>query len=139
MNARPIYGIKHRRTGLFFVGFAGDHSRIWGTKAEAMRHVYPNDARCQAGLLRRTDPDVQIKPVVLGMTNVCSLMRATPTGDYVAVDPDALRPEFRYDHAAVTIDAPEWMPAGGCHNWTGRADVVYLQPRGVMRNHLEAA
>ena len=139
MNAQPLYGIKHRRTGLFFVGFAADHSRIWGTKSEAMRHVYPNDARCQAGLLRRADPDVQIKPVVLGLTTVRSLMRPKPTGDYVAVDLGALRPEYRYSDDAVTIDAPEWMPAGGCYNWTGQHDTVFLQPHGFVRSCLEAA
>jgi hypothetical protein len=75
--------------------------------------------------------------------DVHSLMRPTPTGDHTGVDQLALRPEFAYQahsgSGAETIDAPEWMPAGGCYSWVGRTDTIYLQPHGFCRSNLEAA
>lgn len=61
------------------------------------------------------------------------LMLPTPTGHWTAVPAGALREEFKYAADAVTIDAPEWMPAGGCHNWVGNSDTVYMQPHGSIR------
>lgn len=62
------------------------------------------------------------------------LMRPTPTGDLYNVAHGQMRPEFRYADDVVTIDAPDWMPTGGCFSWQSHSScTIYMQPCGEVR------
>lgn len=61
------------------------------------------------------------------------LMRPTPTGDWTDTY-NSMRAEFKRPDACGALDAPEWMPAGGCYSWRGHVcDTIFIQPHGVIR------
>ncbi len=58
------YGIKHKKTGLYFGGFSTDCTPKWVVEAQAVQ-MTECVAEAQAILLRREDAGVQKKPVNL--------------------------------------------------------------------------
>lgn len=65
------------------------------------------------------------------------LMVSTPTGSWLNTYRQALREEFMWDHSAAGLDAPDWIPTGGCYSWRGHVDqdTVFVQPHGENREY----
>jgi hypothetical protein len=64
MNTKETYGIKHKITGLYFVGFGQAYEVLWGTADKAWRDT-KIAAEGQAALFICNDIRAQRKPVAL--------------------------------------------------------------------------
>lgn len=58
------YAVKHKATGLFFIGFAADMSPMWGLESQAKQFDF-DGAKQQALLFASFSINVQKKPAAL--------------------------------------------------------------------------